>query len=74
MFELLILIAFVWLFVKAVGLTFRVTWGVAKTVAVALFTLALPVLVLGLVIAGGVVLLVPLALVAAAWGILENCV
>ena len=74
MFELLILIAFVWLFVKAVGLTFRVTWGVAKTVAVALFTLAMPVLVLGLVIAGGVVLLVPLALVAAAWGILENCV
>lgn len=74
MFELLILIAFAWLFVKAVGLTFRVTWGVAKTVAVALFTLALPVLVLGLVIAGGVVLLVPLALVAAAWGILENCV
>lgn len=74
MFELLILIAFVWLFVKAVGLTFRVTWGVAKTVAVALFTLALPVLVLGLVIAGGVVLLVPLALVAAAWGILENCI
>lgn len=74
MFELLILIVFVWLFVKAVGLTFRVTWGVAKTVAVALFTLALPVLVLGLVIAGGVVLLVPLALVAAAWGILENCV
>ena len=74
MFELLILIAFVWLFVKAVGLTFRVTWGVAKTVAVAPFTLALPVLVLGLVIAGGVVLLVPLALVAAAWGILENCV
>lgn len=74
MFELLILIVFVWLFVKAVGLTFRVTWGVAKTVAVALFTLALPVLVLGLVIAGGVVLLVPLSLVAAAWGILENCV
>lgn len=74
MFELLILIVFVWLFVKVVGLTFRVTWGVAKTVAVALFTLALPVLVLGLVIAGGVVLLVPLALVAAAWGILENCV
>ena len=74
MFELLILIAFAWLFVKAVGLTFRVTWGVAKTVAVALFALSLPVLVLGVVIAGGVVLLVPLALVAAAWGILKNCV
>lgn len=74
MFELLVLIAFVWLFVKAVGLTARVTWGIARTVAVALFGLAVPVLVVSLLVAGGVLLLIPLALVAAAWGILRYCV
>lgn len=74
MFELLVLILFAWLFVKAAGLTFRISWGVAKTVAVGLFSLALPVLGVCLLLAGGVMLLLPLALVAAAWGILKICV
>ena len=73
MFELLVLIAFGWLFVKAVGLAFKVTWGAAKIVAVVLFTLALPALAGCLLIAGGIVLLVPVALVGAAWGILKAC-
>lgn len=73
MFEILVLIAFGWLFVKAIGLAFRVTWGLAKLAAVILFVLALPTLVVGLLLAGGVVLLVPLALIAAAVGILKAC-
>lgn len=73
MFELLVLIAFVWLFVKAVRLAFQVTWSVAKVVAVALFGLALPALVGCFVLAGGVVLLVPVVLVGIAWGILRAC-
>ena len=73
MFELLVLILFVWLFVKAIGLTFKVTWGLAKVVAVILFTLALPALIGCFLVAGGVALLVPIALVGAAWGILKAC-
>ena len=74
MFELLVLIVFVWLFVKAIGLTFKVTWGLAKVVAVILFTLALPALIGCFLVAGGVALLVPVALVGAAFGILKACV
>ena len=73
MFELLVLIAFTWLFVKTVGLAFRVTWGLAKLVAVILFVLALPALIGGLLLAGGVILLLPLTLVALAFGILKAC-
>ena len=53
MFELFVLFVFVWLFVKAVGLAFRVTWGMAKVVAVILFTLALPALIGCFLITGG---------------------
>ena len=74
MFEFLVVIAFTWLFVHAVGLAFKVTWGLAKVAAVILFTLALPALIGCLLVAGGVVLLVPVALVGAAWGILKTCV
>ena len=74
MFELLVLIAFVWLFVKAIKLTFKVTWGLAKAAAVVLFVLALPALIGGFLVAGGVVLLIPVALVGAACGILKTCV
>lgn len=74
MFELLVLIAFVWLFAKATGLAFKVTWGLAKVVAVILFTLALPTLIGCFLAAGGLVLLVPVALVGTACGILKACV
>lgn len=73
MFELLVFILFVWLFVKAVGLAFRVTWGLAKAIAVILFSLALPALIGCFLVAGGVVLLIPVALVGTAFGILKAC-
>ena len=73
MFELFVMAAFVWLFVKGIGLAFRVTWGLAKVVAVVLFILALPALIGCFLVAGGLVLLVPVGLVAAAWGILMTC-
>jgi hypothetical protein len=74
MFELLVLILFVWLFAKAIGLAFRVTWGIAKVAAVILFVLAVPALIGCLLVAGGVALLLPVALIGAAWGILKSCV
>ena len=36
MFELLVVAAFLWLFIKGLGLAFRVTWGLTKAVAIVL--------------------------------------
>lgn len=74
MFELFVLILFCWLFIGAIRLAFRVTWGLAKIAAVILFVLALPTLIGCLLMAGGIILLVPVALVGAAFGILKACV
>lgn len=74
MFEILVAVAFCWLFFKAVGLALKVTWGVAKVVACILFAAALPILIICIAFAGGAVLLLPVALVAASFGILRVCV
>lgn len=74
MFELLVLILFCWLFFGAIRLAFKVTWGLAKVIAVILFILALPSLIGCLLFASGVILLLPLTLIAAAWGVLKACV
>ena len=73
MFELLTIALFVWLLVKTIGFAFRLTWGVAKIAASILIGLALPVLILCLIFAGGIVLLVPLVMIAIAAGILKAC-
>lgn len=73
MFELLVLILFGWIFWGALRLAFHVTWGFAKIAAFILLALALPVLIVCLLFAGGVVLLLPVALIALAWGILKAC-
>lgn len=73
MFELLVLIVFFWLFGGAVRLALRVSWGLAKIAAVVLFITALPVLIGCLLLAGGVILLLPLLLVGAACVILSSC-
>ena len=74
MFELLAVAAFLWLFIKGLGLAFRVTWGLTKAVAIVLFVLAMPALLGCLLLAGGVLLLIPVALVGIAFGILKAAV
>ena len=74
MFELLVVIAFLWLFMKGFGMAFRVAWSLAKVVAVILFVLAIPALLGGLLLAGGVLLFIPIALVGIGWGILKATV
>lgn len=73
MFELLILILFGWLFIGSLRLAFRVTWGLAKIAAVLLLVLALPMLIAFLLMAGGFLLLLPVLLIGAAFGILRAC-
>ena len=73
MFELLTVVIFIWLLVKAAGFAFKLTWGVAKIVAAILIGLALPVLIVCVIFVGGIVLLVPLGMIAIAVGILKAC-
>lgn len=74
MLDFLLVILFCWLFFKAVGLAFRMAWGTAKIIASVLFAVAVPLLVLCLVFAGGIVLLLPLALIGIAFGLLRACI
>ncbi|MBQ8815549.1 MAG: hypothetical protein IJZ85_13750 [Lachnospiraceae bacterium] len=74
MFEIVVLLLFCWLFFKAIGLAFKVAWGAAKVIAVVLSVVALPILIVCLLFAGGFVLLLPVVLIAAALGILRSCV
>ena len=74
MFELLVVAAFLWLFINGLGLAFRVTWGLTKAVAIVLFVLAMLALLGCLLLAGGVLLLIPVALVGIAFGVLKAAV
>ncbi len=74
MFEILTIVLFVWLTAKVIGLTFKLTWGAAKVFASLLMALAVPLLVFCLLFVGGVVLLIPLALIAIAFGIVKVCI
>ncbi len=71
MFELLTIVLFIWLLGKAIGLAFKLTWGAAKIAASILMAIAMPFLIGCLLFAGGIVLLVPVILLAIAVGILK---
>ena len=71
MLEILLTVLFISLFIWTVKLLFKLTWGVAKIVAVILMIIALPTLIGGLLVAGGLVLLIPVALLIGAIGIIK---
>lgn len=73
MIEIIISILAICLFAKAISLAFRITWGVAKIVATILMVLAVPVFIVCMIFAGGFILLLPVALIAGAIGILVKC-
>ena len=70
LFTMFVLFLFGWLFFHSIGLALHLTWCAAKVIAALLFAVALPVL---LFVAGGLLLLVPLGLIGAAFGILKFC-
>ena len=74
MMELLTVILLCWLFFKAMGLAFRMAWGTAKILASVLFAGAVPLLVLCLIFSGGVFMLLPMALIGIAFGVLKACI
>lgn len=60
------------LLVEFIKLSLKVAWGIAKAIGYVLVGIALPVLIVVLVAAGGLLILLPVALVAAACGILRG--
>lgn len=73
MIEILISILAIWLLIKAIGLAFKITWGAAKIVATILMVLAIPIFIVCLIFVGGFLLLIPVALIAGALGLLKVC-
>ena len=74
MIELLTVAIFIWLLVKTIGLAFRLTWGMAKIIATIIIVIALPVLIFCLVFVGGLALMIPIAVIGMAFGLLKACV
>ena len=73
MFEILITLLSIWLFAGSVRLAFKIAWGTTKIIATVLLAVAVPILVLCLIFASGVMLLLPVALIAGAFGLLKKC-
>lgn len=73
MLELLTVVVFFWLVAKTIGLALKLTWGMARITASILIGLAFPALFICLLFVGGVALLVPLAVIGIAFGIVNAC-
>lgn len=71
MLDILLTVLFISLFIWTIKLMFKLTWGLAKIIAVILMIIALPTLIGGLMVAGGLILLIPVALLIGAIGIIK---
>lgn len=71
MLDILLTILFISLFIWALKLLFKLTWGVAKIIAIILLIIALPTLIGGLMVTGGLILLIPIALIIGAIGTIK---
>ena len=73
-FDIAVTILCGWLFIKGIGLAFKITWGMAKIIATILLILTAPILVICLIFAGRFALLVPIAMVSIAFGLLKSAI
>ena len=74
MIEILVVALCCWLGFKVLMLAFRMAWSLTKMIATVLLVLAFPALIGCLLFAGGVLLAIPLLLIAIAFGLLKACV
>ena len=72
MFEILVTVLSIWLFIGSVSLALKIAWGTTKIIASVLLAIAVPVLVLCLIFASGVVILLPALLIAGAFTLLKK--
>ena len=73
MFEFLMICLFLWISFHLMMFSVKVAWGLAKVISVILFLLAIPAMLVCLVFAGGVLLILPLTMIGAAYGLLKCC-
>lgn len=73
MLEILVTLLSLWLFIGSIRLAFKVAWGTTKIIASVLLALAVPILILCLIFAGGAVILVPAMLIGGAFALLKKC-
>ena len=71
MIEILCTALFIWLFIKVFGLVFKAAWSLTKIIAMVLFVMALPALIVCFIIAGGFLLLIPVAFLGLALALLN---
>ena len=72
MLEFIITVLFCWLLFTIFKLMFKLAWGATKVIALLLSVSAVPVLIGGLLLAGGVILLLPVAMLVVAVLIINN--
>ena len=71
MIELLCTALFMWLFIKVFGLVFKVAWSLTKIIAMIFGAMALPALIVCFIVAGGFLLLIPVAFLGMALALLN---
>jgi len=72
--DILLTMVFLWFAWQVLKLLFKAAWSLAKVIAVLLLIVSVPGLFVCLTFVGGLVLLVPLAMIGAAFGLLKCCV
>ena len=72
MLELIITVLFCWLLFTVFKLMFKLAWGATNVIALVLSVLAVPLLIGSLLLAGGVILLLPVAMLIVAVLIINN--
>lgn len=71
MFDILITVLFIALFGWSIKLAFKIAWGTAKIIAVALLVLAVPALIACLVLGAGLAILAPVCMLVGAVTLLK---
>lgn len=66
MIEVIFVITYIWLLLKVSKLLLKITWSATKAIVGFLFLCSLPILVVGVLLASGVVLLIPIGLLVLA--------
>ena len=72
MLEILMVVIFIWLFIKAIGFSIKLAWSAAKIIGSLLIVLALPMLFVCLLFASGLILLVPLLVIGIACEVMKS--
>ena len=72
MFNFLVTILSIWLFIGSIKLALKIAWGTTKIIASILLTLGAPILLICIIFSGGPSVVLPALLIAGAFGLLKK--